>query len=70
MKPQRDRPELVLRCGCRVPLSDEPRCPTHGVTTVARTSAMPAPTFRGVATGPHVRTEDLPPFVAPLVEQS
>jgi len=64
---QSTKPTLVLRCGCSVPFSETPSCPTHGVTKVARTANMPAPTFRGLAAGPHVRTEDLPPFNATLL---
>jgi len=63
------KPTLVLRCGCRVAFTDEPRCPTHGVTKVAAVESMPAPRIRGTATGPHVRTEDLAPYTAPLVEK-
>ena len=56
-----DPPALVLRCGCEVPLSDDvPICPHHGDVGVARAIRIPAPRFRGTASGPHVSTEDLP----------
>lgn len=54
-------PGLVLRCGCQVTFRDgeTPLCPQHGVQAVARTVRMPAPRFRGSATGPHVTPQDL-----------
>lgn len=62
-------PSLELACGCTVPFRDgeTPECPAHGVQRVVRTRHMPKPTFRGSATGPQVRTEDLGPFVGRLV---
>jgi hypothetical protein len=54
-------PALLLRCGCEVRFEDGaiPMCPTHGNQAVARVLRMPAPRFRGVASGPHVETCDL-----------
>lgn len=59
MKPT---PSLVLRCGCTVRFEEDAvtLCPTHGVQGVARVVGMPPPRIRGVATGPHVETMDLP----------
>lgn len=62
MKKQKPQPPgLVLRCGCEVTFRDgeTPLCPRHGVQSVARTVRMPAPRFRGSATGPHVQSMDL-----------
>lgn len=55
-------PALLLRCGCEIRFSDGDAvvCPTHGPQIVARTVRMPPPRIRGVATGPHVQTQDLP----------
>lgn len=57
-------PMLILRCGCEVRWEEDalPLCPTHGQQAVASTRHMPKPRFRGVATGPHVQTMDLPAF--------
>lgn len=56
---------LLLRCGCAIAFDHravppkELICADHGPTGVARTVNVPAPRFRGVATGPHVETCDL-----------
>lgn len=59
--PKVQPPGLVLRCGCQVMFHDgeTPVCPRHGGQAVARTVRMPAPRFRGYATGPHVESVDL-----------
>lgn len=60
--------ELLLRCGCVIPYDEaEPRCPQHGRVGVARVLNVPPPKIRGVATGPHVRTCDLPAFTGRIV---
>jgi hypothetical protein len=61
-------PELLLRCGCRVAFEDGswPICPRHGNQPIARVLHMPKPRIRGVATGPLVKTEDLPAHVGKL----
>jgi hypothetical protein len=63
------KPGLILACGCEVPYVDgeTPQCGTHGIQRVVRTVRMPKPRIRGVATGPLVRTEDLPAFTGRLV---
>lgn len=60
---------LLLRCGDVIAWTDgrEPRCPLHGPQGVARVLEMPAPRIRGVATGPHVETTDLPPHHGRLI---
>lgn len=60
---------LLLACGCAVRFIDgqAPSCPTHGHQSVRRVFGMPKPTFRGVAKGPLVQTQDLAPFVGRLV---
>lgn len=65
------QPALLLRCGCELPYDEDtpPVCPTHGSTGVARTVRMPAPRFRGVATGPHVQPMDLPAWTGRLIGQ-
>lgn len=62
------RPAVVLACGCQVPFTERtaPRCATHGATRVLRTVGMPAPRIRGTATGPHVETVDLGPWLGRL----
>lgn len=64
-----DKPGLLLRCGCEIRFhdGDAPLCPRHGNQAVSRVLRMPKPRFRGVATGPCVKTEDLPAFVGRLV---
>lgn len=58
---------LLLRCGCTVPFSEQaPICPSHGNQAVVRVFGVPAPRIRGVASGPHVTTVDLDPFVGPI----
>lgn len=65
-------PALLLRCGCEVrvpkdlPKDSSPLCPRHGPQGVERTLRVPPPRIRGVASGPHVTTEDLPAFVGRL----
>jgi hypothetical protein len=61
-------PELLLACGCRIVFEDDkaPICRLHGNQPVRRVVNMPKPTIRGVATGPLVRTEDLPAYSGPL----
>jgi hypothetical protein len=58
-------PGLLLRCGCEISFveGESPVCPTHGNRSVVRVLRMPKPRFRGVASGPCVRSEDLAPFV-------
>ena len=58
-------PRLLLACGDAVLFEDgeTPTCPTHGTQRVVRVLGMPAPRIRGVATGPHVQTEDLSPWL-------
>ena len=62
-------PRLLLRCGCQIAFTDgeTPICPQHGVQGVARTVRMPAPRIRGVASGPHVRADDLPAFTGRII---
>lgn len=58
---------LLLRCGDTVTWRDGdaiPICPVHGVQGVARALEVPAPRIRGVASGPHVTTMDLPASTA------
>ncbi len=57
--------DLLLRCGCVVKFLDGEHvaCTEHGEQSVARVLRMPAPRFRGVATGPHAITTDVAPFV-------
>ena len=61
---------LLLACGCQVRFVDNepPSCSSHGPQRVVRTIGMPKPRFRGVATGPHVKTEDLPAWSGKIVE--
>lgn len=63
-------PGLILACGCEVRFVDNepPSCATHGPQRVTRTVRMTKPKFTGVATGPHVKTMDLAPFVGRIVE--
>lgn len=62
--------DLLLACGCKVRFVDgePPSCGSHGPQRVVRTLNMPRPRFRGVATGPHVQTMDLPASRARIVE--
>lgn len=66
--------ELLLRCGCTVrfdPKGDyitAPICGEHGVTAIVRTVGMPAPRIRGIASGPHVQTTDVPVHTGRLVD--
>lgn len=60
---------LLMRCGCEIAFHETPCCPTHGSTIVARVLNVAAPTIRGTATGPHVRTQPLAPATAPIVEK-
>lgn len=58
---------LLLACGCEQTYRDEPRpCVRHGRQRVVRTLGLSAPRIRGVATGPHVTTEDLDVWTRPL----
>ena len=61
-------PGLVLRCGCQVTFreGEQTICPRHGAQGVARTVRMPAPRFVGMATGPHVKTQDMSAYVGRL----
>jgi hypothetical protein len=60
--------QLELRCGDVIPYTDgEPICPVHGRQVVARTIGMRPPRIRGVATGPHVDTCDLPAWTGRIV---
>ena len=63
------KPALLLRCGCEIAFEDgrAPICPVHGLQPVARVLRMPPPRIRGVASGPHVQTEDLPAFSGRIV---
>lgn len=58
------KPSLLLVCGCVIPFEENgrPICPSHGNQAVARVIDIPAPRIRGVATGPHVQTMDLPAY--------
>lgn len=60
---------LLMRCGCEVVFRDgeSPCCGTHQEVRVVRTIGMPAPRFRGTATGPHVTPEDLAPWTGQIV---
>lgn len=62
-KPPVKKQSLLLRCGCTVTFRENALviCPTHGSQSVVRAVNFPPPRIRGVATGPHVRTEDLAP---------
>lgn len=64
MKTKKPVPHLLLRCGCQVRFRDgeAPICPTHGNQVIVRVLSMPAPRFRGLASGPHVTTMDLGAF--------
>jgi hypothetical protein len=58
-------PGLILACGCEIAFREEtPVCGFHGPQRVVRTVRMPPPKIRGVASGPHVSTEDLPAWTA------
>lgn len=61
-------PRLELACGCTVRFRDGELtiCPTHGVQRVIQTRHVGAPRICGVATGPHVATQDLGAFTAPI----
>lgn len=60
--------KLALRCGCVVDFTEsDPLCPVHGRQGVARVIGVPPPRIRGVATGPHVQTTDLPAFSGRIV---
>lgn len=63
-------PLLILACGCAIHFRDgeTPFCAIHGEQRVAETQHMPAPRIRGCATGPHVQTEELRPYVERLVD--
>lgn len=63
--PKPSPPGLLLRCGCDVVFreGEPPLCPQHGLQGIVRVLRMPPPRIRGVATGPHVHTEDLGAFV-------
>lgn len=54
-------PHLLLRCGCTIAFRENgtPLCPQHGLQVIVRALGMPPPRIRGLATGPHVATEDL-----------
>lgn len=62
------KPALLLRCGCEIPFHDgeRPICPTHGNQVITRVLRMPPPNIRGVASGPHVTTVDLPAWTGRL----
>lgn len=61
-------PGLALRCGCEIRFVDGelPLCPRHGLQAVARVLRMPKPRIRGVASGPLVKSEDLPAWTGSL----
>lgn len=61
-------PSLLLRCGCVIPFDEtrSPICAEHGLQVIVRVLNMPKPRIRGTATGPLVKTEDLPAYVGPL----
>ncbi len=59
---------LILRCGCEVKYEEgaDILCPVHGPQGVARTVRMPKPRITGVATGPLVKTTDVPAWTGRL----
>lgn len=65
-------PLLILACECAIAFRDgeTPFCAIHGEQRVVQTQHMPAPRIRGVASGPHVSTEDLAAHSGRLVDSA
>lgn len=61
--------QLELRCGHVIDWHEgmTPLCPVHGEQGVARTIGAPAPKFRGVCSGPHATSVDLPAFTGRII---